>query len=390
MLLQIRRLPRDGLRAGRRPWLAVARLAVVACLLAATALDVKAFLYGDTPVMKVGVSPSAVAVSPDGRTVYLANSDDSITQVSAATGRAGRRIAISHGSPGRDAGTDSLAVTPDGRTLFTTVTDNVTQASLALARVDLRTGREAARVQVPGGVDQFVMTRDGRTLYVLSGDSALYPVDVATGRVAAALAAPDYVLESAVTMVLSPDGGTLWIATNEDGPDASDVLSGAVTPVSTRTGTAGAPIKVGWTPAALAITPDGRTLYAAIDGLSGIGQLAPNAVDVIDTATGQLRATLRWQVAPVYLLMAPDGATVWAVSVVDDRISMAENTITAIDVASGRPGPSFHPSGWLNSYADGPAGVAMSPDGRSLYVTVPSGLERFRVPATETAATVPW
>jgi len=390
LLLQIRRLPSDDLGAGRRPWLAVARLAVVACLLAATALDAKAFLYGDTPVMKVGVSPSAVVVSPDGRTVYLANSDDSITQVPVATGRAGRRIAISYGSPGRGAATDSLAITPDGRTLFTTVTDNVTQASLALARVDLRTGREAARVQVPGGVGQFVMTRDGRTLYVLSGDSGLYPVDVATGRVEKALAAPDYVLESAVTMVLSPDGGTLWIATNEDGPDASDVLSGAVTPVSTRTGTAGASIKVGWTPAALAITPDGRTLYAAIDGLSGIGQLAPNAVDVIDTAAGQLRATLRWRVAPVYLLMAPDGATVWAVSVVDDRISMAENTITAIDVASGRPGPSFHPSGWLNSYADGPAGVAMSPDGRSLFVTVRSGLERFRVPATGTAATVPW
>jgi DNA-binding beta-propeller fold protein YncE len=379
VLLQIRRLPSDGVAAGRRRWLAAARLAVVACLLAATAFDVKAFLYGDTPVIRAGVSPSAVVVSPDGRTVYLANSDDSITPVSAGTGRAGRRIAIRYGSPGRQAGTDTLAITPDGRTLFTTVTDDVTQASLALARVDLRTGRETARVQVPGGVDQFVLTRDGRTLYVLSGDSVLYPVDVATGRVGKALAAPDYVLESAVTMLLSPDGGTLWIATNEDGPDASDVLSGAVTPVSTRTGTAGASVKVGWTPAALAITPDGRTLYAAIDGLSGIGQLAPNAVDVIDTATGRLRATLRWQVAPVYLLMAPDGKTVWAVSVVHDRISMAENTITAIDVASGRPGPSFHPSGWLNSYADRPAGVAMSPDGYSLYLTVPSGLERLRL-----------
>ena len=43
------------------------------------------------------------------------------------------------------------------------------------------------------------------------------------------------------------------------------------------------------------------------------------------------------------------------------------------------PGPSFPTSGRLDSYADGPAGMAMSPDGRSLYVTVPSGLDRFRV-----------
>ena len=379
MLLQIRRLSSEGQRAAKPRWLIAVRLAVVGCLLAAMVIGVKGFLYGDTPVLRVGVSPSAVAVSPDGRTVYLANSDDSITPVSAATGKAGRRIAISHGSPGMNAGTDSMAITPDGRTLFTTVTDTVTQASLALARVDLRTGREVGRVQVPGGVEQFVMSRDGRTLYVLSGDSALFPVDVATGRVETAIPAPDYILESAVSMVLSPDGGTLWIATNEDGPDASDVLSGAVTPISLRTGAAGNSVKLGWMPVSLAITPDGRTLYAAIDGVSGIGQLARNDVDVIDTATGQLRASLRWQAAPLFLQLTPDGKTVWVASVVDHRIGTADNTITAIDTASGQPGASFPTSGWLNSYAQGPAGVALSPDGRTLYVTVPAGLERFRL-----------
>jgi DNA-binding beta-propeller fold protein YncE len=379
VLLQIRRLSTERLGAGRQPWLTAVRLAITGCLLAATVIGVKGFLYGDTPVLRVGVSPSAVVVSPDGRTVYLANSNDSITPVSAATGKEGEPIAISGGSPGLAAGTDSLAITPDGRTLFTTVTDTTTQASLALARVDLRTGRETGQVPVPGGVDQFVMTGDGRTLYVLSGDSVLYTVIAATGFVESFIPAPDYILESAVTMVLSPDGGTLYIATNEDGPDGSDALSGAVTPVNVRTGKAGASIKLGWMPVSLAVSTDGRTLYAAIDGLSGIGQLAPSAVDVIDTAAGRLRASLPWQVAPLYLQMAPDGKTVWVMSVVGHRIGTADNTVTAIDVASGRPGPSFPTSGWLNSYADGPAGTAISPDGRTLYVTVPSGLKRFRV-----------
>jgi DNA-binding beta-propeller fold protein YncE len=232
---------------------------------------------------------------------------------------------------------------------------------------------------VPGGVEQFVMTRDGRTLYLLSGDSVLYPFDVATGRVETAIPAPDYMLESAVSMVLSPDDATLYIATNEDGPDGSDVLSGAVTPITLRTGAAGNSVKLGWMPSSLAITPDGRTLYVAIDGLSGIGQLAPSTVDVIDTATGQLTAKLRWQAAPLYLQMAPDGKTVWVASVVAHRLGTADNTVTGIDVATGRPGLSFATSGWLNSYRDAPAGVAMSPDGKTLYVTVPSGLERFRL-----------
>ena len=355
------------------------RLAIVGCLLAAAVVGIKGFLYGDTPVLRVGLSPSAVVVAPDGRTIYLANSDDNITPVSTATGKARRRIAISYGSPGRNAGTDSMAITPDGRTLFTTVTDAVTQASLALARVDLRAGREVGRVHVPGGVDQFVMTKDGRTLYVLSGDSALYPVDVATGRVGTAIPAPDYMLESAVSMAISPDDATLYIATNEDGPDGSDVLSGAVTPVTLRTGR-------------------GRKLdQARLDAvIASHHARRPHALrrhrraERNRAAGTQRRRCHRhrhrpaardtaWQAAPLYLQMAPDGKTVWVASVVDHRIGTADDTVTGIDVATGRPGPSFSTSGWLNAYTDGPAGMAMSPDGQTLYVTMPSGLERFRL-----------
>jgi DNA-binding beta-propeller fold protein YncE len=376
---------RGGRRPGRRPWRTVARLAVVACVLAVTVIDFKYFLYGDPRVLKVGVSPTAVVVSPDGRTIYLANSDDSISQVSAVTGKAGRPIAISGGSPGLDAGPGSMAITPDGRTLFTTVTDPATEASLALARVDLRTGREVGRVQVPGGVDQFVMTKDGSTLYVITGDGLLYAVDAATGLAVRLIPAPDVVLENAETMVLSPDGITLWIATNEDGPDASAALVGAVTPVNVLTGVAGSTIGLGWLPVSLAITPDGRSLYVAIDGRSGMGQLAPNSVTVIDTATGRVRASLPWTAGPLYLQMAPDGATVWVLSI-GTRTSTADNTVTPVNVASDRPASPFRTSGWLNSDQYDPSGAAMSPDGRTLYVTVPSGLESFRVSWASAAA----
>jgi hypothetical protein len=37
----------------------------------------------------------------------------------------------------------------------------------------------------------------------------------------------------------------------------------------------------------------------------------------------------------------------------------------------------FRTSGWLNADADNPSGMAISPDGRTVYVTVLSGLESF-------------
>src|SRR5262249_43077922 len=150
-----------------------------------------------------------------------------------------------------------LAITPDGRTLFTTVYDEKSGASLPLARVDLRTGRETGQVQVPGDVFGFVMLRDGKTLYVVSGDNQLYAVNAVTGRPERHIPAPQSALEDAAAMALSPDGCTLYTAV--PGSDDGSGRGAAVVPVNLQTGAAGRAISVGWQPTSLAVTPDGRT-----------------------------------------------------------------------------------------------------------------------------------
>lgn len=351
----------------------VAYLAVVGAVLAVVLpVDAHRFLYGDATVLPVGVSPAELVVSPDGRTVYLANSNDSITPVSAATGKAGRTIAIRGGSPGCDMCSE-LAITPDGRTLFATVTTYESDNSLPLARVDLRTGKETGQVRVPGGVSGFVMSADGRTLYVVSGHGALFAVDAATGRQERRIPVPEAL--SGFTMVLSPDGRTLYAATT-GGDDPSS--GGTVTSVNLRTGAVGHPVSVGWQPVSLAITPDGRTLYVAVSGEDD-GQVAPNRIKVIDTTTDRVRASIPWKVPPEQLVMAPDGATVWVMSASGDRNSTADDTLTPFSVASDQPGLSIRTGGWLNETQDAPMGMVLSPDGRRLYVAVYTGLEMFGV-----------
>jgi DNA-binding beta-propeller fold protein YncE len=353
----------------------LACLAVATAALAVLVVDVHRFLYGGTQVLRVSTSPGPLVVSPDGRTVYLASSADSITPVSAATGKAGRPIAISGGSPSVF-GAGRLAITPDGQTMFATVFSDTAGHPLLLARIDLRTGREAGQIRVPGAAD-FVLSHGGTTLYVASGDGTLTAIDAVTGRPERRVTVPGGLLASEADMVLSPDGGTLYVADSGAGSAATE----AVTPVSLRTGLPGRAVIVGWEPVSLAITPDGRTLYAAIDGLEGInGQVAPNRVMAIDTVTDRVRASLPWTAPPRYLAMAPDGATVWVVSINGDTASTAQNTVTPVSVASGRPGHSFRTSGWLNNVDDQPSGVAVSPDGRALYVTVTAGLETFGIP----------
>jgi DNA-binding beta-propeller fold protein YncE len=355
----------------------MAWLAAVAIVFGVLAFDVYRFLYGDVIVPPAGGSLSGLVVSPDGRTVYLASFTGGITTVSAATGKAGKVIAISGGTPGdfNDGPTSEMVITPDGQTLFTTVYDKKSGGPLPSARVDLRTGKEIGPIQVLDGAFGFVMSRDGKTLYVVSGDNQLYAVNAVTGRPERHIPAPQSVLDGEENMVLSPDGRTLYMAVPGDFGSGK----GAVVPVNLQTGAAGRSVSVGWEPASLAVTPDGRTLYAAVDGMDAFGQSFPNRVVAIDTATGRVRASIPWQAPPQKLAMASDGATVWVMSVIGDRGSTADDTVTPVSVASDQPGLPFRTAGWLNSDQDQPVGVMLSPDGRRVYVAVSAGLETFGV-----------
>jgi DNA-binding beta-propeller fold protein YncE len=218
-----------GWRSRRRLWRLLACLACAAVALAVLAIDADRFLYGAAPVLRLGGSPAALAVSPDGRMIYLADSPASIIPVSAATGKPGKPIPVSGGTTS-DLVSSKLTITPDGRTLFAMLIGDGGGGLPQLARVDLRTGKE----------------------------------------------------------------------------------------------------------------------------------------------TGQA--------PPLYLAMAPNGATLWVASIVGDRGSTADDTVTPVSVANDRPGTSFRTSGWLNAEDDGPSGMTMSPGGRTLYVTVSTGLETFGIP----------
>jgi DNA-binding beta-propeller fold protein YncE len=382
----------------RHWWLLFAWLAVAALAATEITVQVQHFLYGSVPLayMSPGFgtggwgstgagSPwDTLVVSPDGRTLYVPSGTNSITPVATATRKAGPRLRISgRGSVAR------MAVTPDSRTLFAAMlVESSTAPGLPLARVDLLTRQETGQVDVPGGAWDFVLSRDGKTLYVVSeyryivdknnnvtGEvhSALYAVNAVTGRIERQLPVVPGLLDDEVTMVLSPDGGTLYLANM---PNSGQ---NTVTSLSLRTGQPGRTAGLDNQPTALAITPDGRTLYVTTSGMEGDdGQVGPNSVTAIDTASSRVRASLTWKAPPVYLTMAPNGKTVWVVSTTGAEETTADNTVTPVNVATDQPGPSLRTSGWLN-YHDEPSAAAISPDSQTLYVAVRFGLETFRV-----------
>ena len=195
-------------------------------------------------------------MTPDGKTLYVAavgpgwgpaHGFAPVTPVNVTTGRAGRPIRVAHDP-------DALAVTPDSRTLY--IADG---GGNTVIPVSVRTGRPGRPIRAGAVPTALAITPNGQTLYVASPrTNTVTPVSVASGKPGP----PIVVGHAPVALAITPNGRTLYVAI--DGDRTPD-FPGAhyVVPIDVATGRRGHRILVGRGPGALAISPDGRMLYVA-------------------------------------------------------------------------------------------------------------------------------
>jgi DNA-binding beta-propeller fold protein YncE len=107
-------------------------------------------------------------------------------------------------------------------------------------------------------------------------------------------------------------------------PQPSPDRRGTVTPIDTATGTPGEPIDVGNGPLAIAITPDGMTVYVAntFDRSNGPGTVTP-----IATATNAPGPPIQVGSGPWAFAITPDSKTAYVINFYSD-------TVTPIDTAT--------------------------------------------------------
>ena len=252
----------------------------------------------------------------------------------------------------------------------------------------------------------------GQTAYVAnSGNNTVSAIDTVTNTVTATipLASPPY------AVVASPDGARIYVADQIINVFTQVFSSTAIYVIDPSTNTVVRTIPVPNTDflQGLAITPDGKTLYAT-DGLS-------DTVYVIDAASGSFTATIPGA-GNGALVVSPDGNAVYAASSSGQIsvINTATNTVTStISTGEGSfpgyyetaltPNGSFLyvPLGNLNEVAviatatntvtslvqidQGVVSVAISPDGALAYVTGPAqgSVTAIAVSTNTVVATIP-
>lgn len=254
-----------------------------------------------------------VVVAPNGKKAYVA-SGNTVVPVTVSTGKAAKPIVVAK----KGDGPAGLAVTPDSKTVYAVNRNTVVPVNTTTGRAErpIRTGSLSAGI---------VITPDGKTAYVLSGGNTVIPIRTKTNTAAKPIRiGPDTIEVNA--LAISPDGKTVYVA-------ASDIVNPSiniVVPVSTTTNTARKPIKVGSFPDFITFTPDGKTAFVATAG----------AVYPIYTATGHVGRLIRTKFGPSAIVIAFDGATAWVTgfTLFHPHQRFSTGYLLPISTATDRPG----------------------------------------------------
>ncbi|HEX8500375.1 MAG TPA: beta-propeller fold lactonase family protein [Pyrinomonadaceae bacterium] len=286
---------------------------------------------------RIGGRLRGVRVSGDGRTVYVASStppgkgydaaENHVAAVDAATGKVVRTYEV---------GTDpeQLAVLPDGSRLYASNEDAGT-ASV----VELKTGRTLGTLVVGIEPEGVRASPDGRWVYVTAETSnTVTVIDTRTDAVAATFMVDARPREAA----FSPDGARAYVTT-EIGRTlvvvdarAHAVLRRVPLPNSAR----------GVKPMGVVVGRDGRRVYVS----TGRGQ----TVLVVDAETFAVVAEIPVGQRAWGLALTPDGRKLYAACGGSDADAAGANEVTVIDTATDRV------VGHLKA-GDGPWGVAVGP-----------------------------
>jgi DNA-binding beta-propeller fold protein YncE len=293
---------------------------------------------GGPRVIDVGTEGAgAVAISPDGRMLYAAESTDadadSITVVDLATGQTVKRIEVG-GMAGR------LVVIPNGRMLYAIV-------GSWLVRIDLPSGHIADRLQFTHGLWDIAALPTGVDVLVLAGtpghSRAVISVDASSGKEESAIPVPRY----AQVMAISPDSRVLYVGT-AGGEGSSELL-----PFDVGTGKTGTPILFSHGIVDVAFGPDKSIIYVLAQSDAATAACSLVAIDRATGATRRL-ATLGCG----ELKVSPNGRMLFVLGL---------TTLSWVNSVTGTLEGSASTHGFMDGDTD-PIDFVITPDDRTAYV----------------------
>jgi WD40 repeat protein len=268
-----------------------------------------------------GANVNSVAFSPDGRTLASGNYDNTVRLWDTSTGQPLATL------KGHEDSVTSVAFSPDGRTLASGSYDNTVRLW------DVSTRQPLATLKGHGTyVNSVAFSPDGRTLATGSDDKAVSLWNISTRQPLAPLSGHE---DSVLSVAFSPDGRTLASGSADDTMRLWDLSSRRILATFNENG---------FHVTSVAFSPDGRTLASGSDD---------KTVRLWDVSTRQPLGPLDGHEFPITsVAFSPDGRTLASGGL--------DNTVRLWDVSTKQPLATF------TAHEDSVNSVAFSPDGRTL------------------------
>ncbi len=285
-------------------------------------------------VAALGLAPTAAAAPCAG--YGFAAAGDTVTRFSTATNAAAGSVAVTGGRV--PASLSDIAISPDGERAYVVDTPND-----RVVVIDTTTNTQVATITVGTSPQAIVFSADGSKAYVAASDGIWV---ITTATYAAALYAS---LPGPARDVAVGGNGTVYATV----PTTSVVYAITDATVSTP-----ASLTIGTAPTALALAPDGSTLYVASTGDRSI----------YSTPTSSFAPATRFAVlndTPQTIAVSPDGATLYAGTTASGLASLI-----AISTATQQQTP-------IGSAPTGSAGttaIGLKPDGTAIYAGNSTGI----------------
>jgi DNA-binding beta-propeller fold protein YncE len=244
-------------------------------------------------VYDVGGTPSWLAVSPDGGTLYSAGSNGGIWATSTANGTATVELE-------GQAAIVAIGVSTDGSTLYALIGDILDDFNPRMMFVNASTGAVETTVDMPACTASYFLgsiavSPDGKAVYAMyCGPTAVF--DTATQSLAATITSTNV-----GTLALSPKGNLLFASSGgaENNPSSISVFD-------TATGKLTGTIPLSTT--AMAFSPDGAHAYIGTteNNVAGIAVVDTSTLAVTDFIPGVVPGY-----SPESIAVTPDGRLVW-------------------------------------------------------------------------------
>ena len=302
----------------------------------------------------VGRQPASIAVTPDGRFAYVANSGtaqfggQSVSVIDTAARQGVATVEVGEFPFG-------LAITPDGGQVF--VTD---RGSNEVSVIDTGTNQVVAEIEVGSEPTGVAITPDGAWAYVANfGDGTVERINTTTFAV---VGEPIHVGEHPEGIEFTPDGKTAFVADQgNDAVSAIDTATRKVTPI---------PLPTGEQPRGIVVSPDGLKAFVV--------NLASDSVAVIDTQARKVTKEIPVASGPQEVAIAANGKTVYVTETGKplERVPQVQTIDVETGAVVGSP---------IALPGEFPAGMALTPDQSPTAVFSPPSVTAT-VPATFSGA----